>query len=66
MLCELRRDDARQQVRAGIAALNGFGGNRGLNDMVTLEQVSFGRCVSITLKALLMSSSCSDTSQPAR
>ncbi|EHT99453.1 hypothetical protein CKS_1640 [Pantoea stewartii subsp. stewartii DC283] len=30
-----------------------------------LQQASFGRCVSITLKALLISSSCSDTSQPS-
>lgn len=29
------------------------------------QQASFGRCVSITLKALLMSSSCSDTSYPS-
>lgn len=57
VLSELRRDDASQRAGPRVAA-DGMAWSQ-------LQHASFGRCVSITLKVLLMSSNCSDTSQPS-
>lgn len=65
MLCELRHDNSRQQIRAGATALDGLWRQWGQHDDVVPAAGQFGRTVSITLSAVLIIFSCSEMLSPS-
>lgn len=65
MFSELRHNDTGQQARTGVTTPDGFRWQRCLHDTVVLTAASLGRTVSLTLKAVLMISSCSEMLSPS-